>query len=158
MTREQKQEYTLRISQANKTELIVILYEMALIYMEESREANSMGDRENFRAAIRRTRGCVNELMASLHFEYEIAMNLLQLYLYINRELAKAEVKGSAEFVQNAEKVISGLLSAYREISKQDTSAPVMENTQSIYTGFTYDKTQLLDSLSNHGGSRGFSV
>ena len=35
MTRELKQEFTLKISQANKTELAVILYEMLLAYLEE---------------------------------------------------------------------------------------------------------------------------
>ncbi len=158
MTRERKQEFTLKISQANKTQLIVILYEMALIYMEEAKEADHVGNREDFKAALRRTRGCINELIASLCFEYEIAMNLFQLYMYVSRELARAEGKGSAEPVRNAEKIISDLLEAYRKLSKQDISAPVMENAQSVYTGLTYGKKQLLESLSNHGGSRGFSV
>lgn len=158
MTRERKQEFTLRISQANKTQLIVILYEMALIYMEESEEADNNGNREEFKAAIRRTRGCINELIASLCFEYEVAVHLFQLYLYVSRELARAEAKGSIGPVQNAGKVIRELLGAYRQLSKQDTSAPVMENAQSVYTGLTYGKKQLLESLSNHGGSRGFSV
>ena len=39
MTRELKQEYTLRITQANKTQLITILYEMALLYVDEAKAA-----------------------------------------------------------------------------------------------------------------------
>ena len=35
MTKELKQQFTLKITQANKTQLIVILYEMLLIYLEE---------------------------------------------------------------------------------------------------------------------------
>ena len=38
MTNELKKEYTLRISQANKTQLIVILYEMMLIYVDEAKK------------------------------------------------------------------------------------------------------------------------
>ena len=34
MTKELKQEYTRKITQANKTQLITILYEMLLIYVE----------------------------------------------------------------------------------------------------------------------------
>ena len=34
MTKEMKQNYTLRISQANKSELVVIVYEMLLTYIE----------------------------------------------------------------------------------------------------------------------------
>lgn len=158
MTREQKQDFTRRITQANKTQLIVILYEMTLVYMGEAKTAQEAENRGEFRAAIRRTRGCINELLASLHFEYELAMRLMQLYLYVNRELARAEVRNRKEPIQNAEKVIQGLLTAYQELSQQDTDPPLMVNAQTVYTGFTYDKRQLLDSLSNQGGNRGFSV
>ena len=34
MTKEMKQEFTLRISQANKSGMVVILYEMLLAYLE----------------------------------------------------------------------------------------------------------------------------
>ena len=39
MTKELKQQFTLKISQANKTGLVVILYEMLLIYLEEATQA-----------------------------------------------------------------------------------------------------------------------
>jgi len=38
MTKELKQEYTLRISRANKSELVVILYEMLIDYIDEAKE------------------------------------------------------------------------------------------------------------------------
>ena len=45
MTRELKQEYTRKIKQANKTQLITILYEMLLIYVEEAADAHEKEDR-----------------------------------------------------------------------------------------------------------------
>ena len=36
MTAEQKKEFTRKISQANSSELIVILYDIALVYVKES--------------------------------------------------------------------------------------------------------------------------
>ena len=44
MTSECKQQFTLRIAQANSTELIVILYEMLLCYLDEAEEAAESGD------------------------------------------------------------------------------------------------------------------
>ena len=79
MTRELKQEYTLRITQANKTQLITILYEMVLIYIDEAEAALSEDDRTEYKSAIRKIRGCMNELTASLNLEYDLAQNLLQL-------------------------------------------------------------------------------
>ena len=87
MTKELKQEFTLRITQANKTQLITILYEMVLLYLEEANAAIDADDKMACKAAIRKIRGCMDELIASLHLEYELAQNLLQLYLYINKEL-----------------------------------------------------------------------
>lgn len=158
MTQELKQELTLRITQANKTQLIVILYEMSLAYLEDGRSAHEAGNRTEFRDAIRKTRGCINELMASLHFEYELSVNFLQLYLYINKELARADVRNEVSPLENSIKVLSSLHKAYEELSKQDVSQPVMSNTQTVYAGLTYGKSNLNESLSNQGTDRGFRV
>jgi flagellar protein FliS len=79
MTRECKQQFTLRISQANSTELIVILYEMLLCYLEESKGALNADNEAEFKEAIRKSRGCLNELMGSLNMEYEICRPRLLL-------------------------------------------------------------------------------
>lgn len=156
MTKELKQQLTLKISQANKTQLIIILYEMVLLYTEESRQAWHAGDRSAFREAIRKTRGCMNELMSSLHFEYEPAWNLLQLYLYINRELARADVHHETESLDHIDLIIKKLHDAYQSISKQDASEPLMANAQAVYAGLTYGKRALTESLTNQGIDRGF--
>jgi len=49
MTPELKQEYTRRISSANRTGIIVITYEIALGYLSDSREAAKRGDIEGCR-------------------------------------------------------------------------------------------------------------
>ena len=57
MTKEMKQNYTLRISQANKSELVVIVYEMLLTYIEDAKAAHANGDTEGFAVSIRRAEG-----------------------------------------------------------------------------------------------------
>lgn len=158
MTKELKQEYTLKITQANKSELIVILYEMLLLYLEEAEQGHEKEDKAGFRDGIRKARGCLKELMASLHFEYEPAMNLLQLYLYANRELAKADIRNSVEELQHVKMVMNKLHDAYEKLSEQDVSGPVMANTQTVYAGLTYGKNSLTESLADQGSNRGFRV
>ncbi len=158
MTRELKQQYTRKITQANKTQLVVILYEMLLVYIGEAEEAYKSEDRGGFRGGIRKAEGCLRELMASLHFEYEPAMNLLQLYLYANRELAKADIRNSVEELQHVKMIMQKLHDAYEKLSEQDTSGPVMANTQTVYAGLTYGKSSLTESLADQGGNRGFRV
>ncbi len=156
MTKELKQQYTLKITQANKTGLVVILYEMLLVYIDEAGESYKNGDRSGFRDGIRKAEGCLRELMASLHFEYEPAMNLLQLYLYANRELAKADIRNSLQELQHVKMIMKKLHDAYEKLSKQDTSGPVMANTQTVYAGLTYGKNSLTESLADQGSNRGF--
>lgn len=156
MTKELKQQFTLKISQANKTQLIVILYEMLLCYLDEAQEAHQNGSRADFREAIRKARGCLKELMASLHFEYEPAMNLLQLYLYANREMTRADIRNSMEELEHVRRIMTKLHEAYEKVSGQDTSEPVMANIQTVYAGLTYGKNTLVENLADQGSNRGF--
>ncbi len=158
MTKELKQEYTLRITQANKTQLITILYEMALQYVDEASEALAAGDRSAFKNAVRRIQGCMCELMDSLHLEYEVAQNLLQLYLYINREVAKAALYNNEENLEHVRPVLENLAAAYKKIEGEDTTGPVMANTQAVYAGLTYGRDNLLENAADPAANRGFSV
>ena len=63
MTKECKQQFTLRITQANSTQLIVILYEMTLQYLADGEQA---ADDAGLAEAVHRARGCIKELLNSL--------------------------------------------------------------------------------------------
>lgn len=156
MTREYKQQFTLRITQANKTELIVILYEIILAYMEDAEAALEEGRITEFREALRKVRSCLGELIASLNLDYELAARLLSLYLYCNRELTKADIRKEKEPLVHIRSVITKLLEAYRELAGQDTSGPVMQNSQTVYAGLTYGKNSLAENLTDQGSNRGF--
>lgn len=156
MTKECKQQFTLRITQANKTEMIVILYEMILTYMSDAEDELEKGEITAFREDLRKTRGCFGELLASLNLEYELAARLLSLYLYCNRELIKADIRKESEPLTHVRSVIEKLLAAYRELAEQDTSGPVMQNSQTVYTGLTYGKNKLSEDMTEEGTNRGF--
>ena len=81
MTKECKQQFTLRITQANKTELIVILYEMLLAYTQDAKISLQEGNTEAFRDNIRKADNCLTELTESLDLSYEIGRRLLSLYM-----------------------------------------------------------------------------
>lgn len=158
MTKECKQQFTLRITQASKTDLIVILYEMILIYLEDAEKALAKEKVVEFRESLRKARGCLGELLASLNLDYELAARLLSLYLFCNRELTKADIRKDAEPLTYIRNVISQLKDAYQEIAKQDTSGPVMQNSQTVYAGLTYGKNSLSEELADQGANRGFRV
>ena len=156
MTKECKQQFTLRITQANKTELIVILYEMVLSYLEDAQNHLKEENITEFRESLRRVRGCIGELISSLNLEYEPAPALFSLYLYCNRELTKADIRKEKEPMDHIKMVIGKLLTAYRELAKQDESEPVMQNSQTVYAGLTYGKNSLAENMADQGANRGF--
>lgn len=158
MNNELKQQYKLRITSANKTELVVILYEMYLQYAGEAKEALETENKSAFKDALSHARGCVKELMSSLNFDYKPAEELKQLYLYVNKELVEADLHKKTEPLDNTIKVMKGLWEAYKEISSQDTSPAVMTNSQSIYAGLTYGKSDLVENLDQVGENRGFLI
>ena len=155
MTKEIKQQFTLRITQANSTEMVVILYEMLLCYLEEGNGALEKRDIAGFKEAVRKSRGCLNELLQSLNVKYEPAPALQQLYLFCIRRLALGEAKQSAELLSEIERVIRPLHDAYDQIAGQNKSGPVMNNSQTVYAGLTYGRNSLTENMADQGANRG---
>ena len=155
MTKECKQQFTLRITQANSTQLIVILYEMTLQYLADGEQAV---DDAGLVEAVHRARGCIKELLNSLHREYSPAGELCRLYLFCLRRLAVCEVRRDRTILEEIRKVIAPLCDAYRQIQDQDTSGPVMNNSQTVYAGLTYGRNQLTENMADQGTNRGMLV
>lgn len=158
MTSEIKQQFTFRISQANSTEMVVILYEMTLQYLTDAEESAKQGDFAIYLGAVRRARGCIEELLQSLHLEYEPAPVLRQLYLFCLRRLAQAEVRIHPELLQEVSGVIKPLCDAYRQIAAQNTAGPVMQNAQVVYAGLTYGKNTLTENMADQSMNRGMLI
>ena len=158
MKKEKKQEFTLRITQANKTRLVVILYDMILVYLEDALEVYNRAEYEDFRWNIERAKDCIDELLNSLHMQYEVAGILKSLYFFYKRELTSAGIQRNQEKILPVMKMIQELKESYEQIAAQDTSAPIMENAQTIYAGLTYGKDSLNVNLSDQGTKRGFCV
>ena len=155
MTKECKQQFTLRITQAISTQLIVILYEMTLQYLADGEQAV---DDAGLVEAVHRARGCIKELLNSLHREYSPAGELSRLYLFCLRRLAVCEVRRERTILEEIRKVIAPLCDAYRQIQDQDTSGPVMNNSQTVYAGLTYGRNQLTENMADQGTNRGMLV
>lgn len=154
MTKECKQQFTLRITQANPTEMIVILYEMLLCYLDDAQAAQQAGDEAALAEAVRKSRGCLNELEQSLHMEYEPAGSLLKLYLYCAKKLvhAQAHKEGALEEIRN---IIKPLHDAYEQIAPLNKKGAVMGNSQTVYAGLTYGRNTLTENMTDQGANRG---
>ena len=159
MKKEKLQEYTLRVTQSNRTQLVVVIYEIILTYLEDAGECHKAADWEGFSEAIGKASGFVKELVGALDFKYEISMQLYSLYLYSNRCLNAARRTKNVEELKGIEIVINGLKKSFETIAETDKSEAVMKNTQAVYEGLTYGKDSKNQVLFPNGeGSRGFTV
>ncbi len=155
MTSVEKQDFTLRISQANSTQMVVILYEMLLCYVRDAKKALEQKDKTECRTAIHRARGCVSELMHSLNLRYDPAPALLSLYGFCIRRLAAAESGQKALPLEEIERMIVPLRDAYEQIAGQNSAGAVMGNSQAVYAGLTYGRNSLTEDMADQGTNRG---
>ena len=137
--------YTRRVTSANKSEIIVIMYDIIEENLTLAEEALTKGDSLTFKKELKQAVSFVKELLINLDMSYEVSKNLASLYIYVMKCLNFALVSGKKEEIEAAGKVLRKLGESFREIAKTDKSEPVMENTQQIYAGITYGKGLDLD-------------
>lgn len=150
-----KQEFTMRMTQSNRTELLVVIYDLFLEYMKEAKEYGQQNDTQSFRQAVANGQPVLAELISCLDFQYEISYQLLEIYRYCGSCLATALSKNDFTELEGAILSITNIRKAYYEISLKDESAPLMQNSQKVYAGLTYGKNNL-NEVSNESGNRGF--
>ena len=157
MTNEQKQEYTLRITRANRSQLIVIIYDMALTYIDDAIAAFDRKDSEGFGNNARYAGKCVGDLLEALDFNYEPSYPLMRIYVVVSKLIALAPIKKDKEGLEVARRLLAKLKKSFDDIADQDDSEPLMSNTQDVYAGLTYGRGSLNESIEG-ASNRGFRV
>lgn len=158
MKKELLQGFTARITQASKSELVVIQYEIILEEIKEARLGLRDGDMDTFDSSLKKAQKFISELMITLDYTYAISYDLLSLYLYANKSVIIAMMKKDINELDGVEIVINKLLQGFIGVSKEDTSGPVMQNTQQLYAGLTYGKDSLNETFLGQDSNRGFKA
>lgn len=156
MREDLKKEFTRRIAQATPVSMITILYDMALVYLEDANAALAEKEEKKFVKELHHAQDCLMELLNSLNMPYEPAPALHELYLYMHRELAGAIISLSEASLLQPKSILTRLRDAYLELEKTGSFEPVMDNAQQIYAGLTYGKNSLVESLAQPVNNRGF--
>jgi len=157
MQKEQIQEFTSKITLSNRTGLTVVTYEILFAYLADAKSALKEERFEDYKQAIRQAQKCISELMVTLNFSYELAAELYRVYAYGKELLAKAMYKRSEAEIDECESLMRMLHTSFVEVAKTDDSAPLMRNTEQVYAGYTYGRSDV-NSSSDVNPSRGFFV
>ena len=154
MTDAKKQDFMLRITGANRTGLVVILYDMFLEYMSELKAA--MPGSADFKKAIDHGRNVLLELMDSINMKTEIGKNTYSLYRFADRRLIMASIRQNTDRVDEAVSIMQKLRDAYAKSVENDDSPVLMQNAEVAYAGMTYGPGELNTDYSGAVENRGF--
>lgn len=160
MTQEEINAFSYRIPQASRTELIVIMLEMGQNYIRDAYNAHESNDTEAFRGYIKQAKRVTDALSSSLDMRYSVSAELLSIYLYASRVLGRALAGNEAGELDTLRKVFKKLRDTFAKLARDDSSGPVMSNTQTVYAGLTYSNGRLNEIACDiHGGAgRGYTV
>lgn len=158
MTSEEKRIFTARIAQANRSELVVILFELFEYSICEAEKGFAENQPEHAVKYMRKAQECVAELRGSLDFKYELSKNLVSLYRYVNEQLVMGITKREMIHFDSIKDIMAGLQESFQKISKTDHSGAVMQNSQQVYAGLTYGRGSLNEITLDATASRSFQV
>ena len=155
MTREEIQGFTAKISQCNRTELVVISYDIMKVYIRDAKKALAAEDEKLFIWNIKKAKSMLEELMNALDFNYpQVTNNLMSLYLFIQSRFNKCIFKKQDVNLDMVVRIVDKLQAGFAEVAKEDTTGPVMENTSAVYAGITYGKGTLNEMYEEKNGFR----
>jgi flagellar protein FliS len=112
-----------QIKTATPSRLVVMLYDGALKYLGLAMEALGASHQRYDRASeyLIRTQDIITELMVSLDFDQgrEIARNLFNLYLWMNRQLLQGNISKSCEPLEQVKKLLAELRGVWAEVAEK---------------------------------------
>ena len=137
---------------ASKGELLCITYELIL---EEIELGKKSLDGEERKKHIKKAIEIIQMLVGDLNFEYELSKELFRIYVYVQGLLVNAKRN---EQLEEAYKLLYKLYGGFKKVSEQEEGKkPCMENTEAIYAGFTYGRSQI-NEMSLGSENRGFKA
>jgi len=108
-------------------ELVVMLYDGALKFLHQAREAIERGDIAGRRDASSRAITIISELQSTLNMEQggEIAQRLDELYIYVNGRIIAAAAENSVGPIDDATRVLNVLRDSWVTIATPAADAQV---------------------------------
>lgn len=99
------------VTTASPLQLVIMLYDGALRFIDSATEALEQGDRFKQNHASQKAQKIITELMACLDMQRggDVAQNLFALYTFVYNRLVEANLEDRPEYYGQAAKVLSDL-------------------------------------------------
>lgn len=157
MTRQEINDFGVKISQASRSGLIVIMYELGIKYIDDGVKELNKGNVEEYRKNVKRAKSVVNELASVLNMKYEVSYELRRLYVFMISVFVRADIRKETQELLRVREMLVQLKDAFTAVCDSDSSGPMMQNTEQVYAGLTYSKSSLNENVYSNI-NRGYKV
>ena len=145
MTSEEMKEFSLRITQSNKSEIVVITYEIILNYIDSAKKCFADNNMQDMVKNLKKAQQFINDLASNLDLNYEISLELMNIYRYSNKVIWNGIVKQKLDNIEAVEKMMNQLKDSFLEVAKNDKRGSAMNVGNQVYAGLTYGNNRKLN-------------
>ncbi len=126
-----KQYITTQVSTADRLQLVVMLYEGAISFLNQAKEKMASQDAAGKGFFIGKALDIIAELNASLNFQAgrELAANLFHLYNFMTAHLTKANLNWDLKAVEEVQTMLSQLRESWLEVCRKARRGELIEET-----------------------------
>lgn len=159
MTKEQINEFTLRTTQSNHSGLVLVLFDMEKVYLDDSLEAFADEDIEGYLKNLELAKRVHNELMDCINPKDPLGKKMLSVLRFIYGRFISSYIKKEPQELDRCQNMMYKFREAFSHIHDLDEDEPVMKNAHQVYAGLTYGKGTLNESIQGTDYSnRGFKA
>ena len=112
--------------------LTLMLYNGALRFMTEGREAIEKKDYEEANNSLQKAQNIITEFRVTLNMEYEIAHQLLPLYNYVYDRLVEANMKSDIKQLDEAKTIITDSRGQHKDLVSKKRLAEAKAAAQEV--------------------------
>ncbi|MCD5415406.1 MAG: flagellar protein FliS [Clostridiales bacterium] len=132
-----------RITMANPSQLVEILYEGLAESLKDARQFLANDESVEFDFEIEKTREILSLLIATIKGNSDIANNLRSLYVFINQLVTEAVNTKSVKGIDDAIRITKPLFEAWKELANRTISEEQSLEKVAVIAGMTYGKTNI---------------
>lgn len=158
MTKDDINTYSLRIAQANQSELTVITFEIFADYINDAVNCYKMENMDEYRIYINKAKAMLSEIMAALNYKNVVSFSLVKIYTFVYKSLVSLYFTPDPVLIEDIREIMAELREAFDEVAKKDGSGCVMDNAEQLYAGLTYGKGYLNETSIRKGDNAGWKA
>lgn len=158
-------DYVAKINNATPMGLTILTYELLISNLKKSINLieNNIVKKEDlkvYEGYINKSKSFLDELVLALDLNLEMSKNILEIYLYINKEILISKITFDKLKLELSLELLNELMLAFIQVEKitnKNNEGYNLDKKDKIFAGLTYTKNKL-DEYIEEKGNREYKV